>query len=265
MAIFDPYIAKVTEYIEEMKAKGKRFREIFCPTSVDGLLQGLPVRIGPNASSGLVLRSDTFVELGNPEAGSCAFLLWTDNPGLVKDGKITILGPDIPESYGASLPFGQVLLIGGVELTQQDHTLLERTQYVSDQIEGYMLRSVPQVIWSRVSKEAVSRGFCFETLGRALMAIFKSSATKVQALEVLFVTSGRQDLHPLENIATQVRKIGRDIVREKWKAKGVDLIECTLGWDCRSCPDKFVCDDIKEIIAIRKKEKEEQTDDGAAG
>jgi CO dehydrogenase/acetyl-CoA synthase beta subunit len=253
MAIFDIYVKKLAEYVGEMREKERQVREIDCPMTVSKLVEGLPVQVGPQVSSGLVLRGDTFVELGNPEAGSCAFLLWTDNQSLIRDSKITLIGPDIQESPGASLPFGQVLMLGGVGLGEEEHEALERNQYVSDQIEGYMIRSVSQLMWSRVSKEAAGRGFCFETLGRALMAIFKSQIPKVQAVEIVFVTSGKEDLQPLDDISTQVRKIAKDIVRKNWKAKGIDAFECTLGWDCSSCPDKPVCDNIRELITVRKK------------
>ena len=253
MAIFDVYVKKLAEYVGEMRGKGRQVREIDCPTTISKLVEGLPVRVGPQVSSDLILRGDTFVELGNPEAGSCAFLLWTDNPSLIRDGKITLIGPDIQESSGASLPFGQVLMVGGVGLSEEEHEALEQNQYIANQIEGYMIRSVSQLMWSRVSKDAAEKGFCFETLGRALMAIFKSETPKVQAMEIVFVTSGKEDVQPLDDIGTQVRKIAKDIVRENWKAKGIDLLECTLGWDCGSCPDKPVCDEIKEVITVRKK------------
>ena len=102
MSAFDVYLTKLAGYIEEMRGRGRQVREIDCPTAVSRLLAGLPVRVGRGASSGIILRSDTFVELGNPDAGSCAFVLWTDNPSLVRDGKITLIGPDIQESREAS-------------------------------------------------------------------------------------------------------------------------------------------------------------------
>jgi len=52
------------------------------------------------------------------------------------------------------------------------------------------------------------------------MAIFKSEVPKVQAVEIVFVTSSREDLQPLDDIGAQVRKIAKDIARETWKAKG---------------------------------------------
>ena len=84
------------------------------------------------------------------------------------------------------------------------------------------------------------------------MVIFKSGMPKVQAVEVVFVTSSKEDVQQLDGIAAQVRKIAKDIVAKAWKAKGIDILECTFGWDCTSCPDRPVCDDIREIITVRK-------------
>jgi uncharacterized protein (UPF0335 family) len=82
--------------------------------------------------------------------------------------------------------------------------------------------------------------------------------TKVQAMEVLFVTSSKEDVERFEGMASQIREISKNIIKEAWLAKGFD-IECTLGGDCDSCDSKSVCDDIREIIAIRKRSEEEQT------
>ena len=63
MAVFDAYIKKVNDYMDGLRDKGRQIRTYNCPSSVGDLLNGLPVRVGPNAGSGLVLRSDTYVEL----------------------------------------------------------------------------------------------------------------------------------------------------------------------------------------------------------
>ena len=253
MSIYDAYIPRIAEYTADLRAKSRQIREFHCPSGVSRLLEGVPVRVGPGASQGIILRGDTFAEIGNPEAGSAAFLLWTDNPSLITDGKITLIGPDISESPDASLPFGQVLMVAGSELTEKDHQTLEHTQFVADRIEGYMMRSVAQVIWSRIIKEAAAKGFSFESLGRALMSIFKTDVPRVQAMEILLVTSSRDDLEPLGTMGAQVNKIFKSMLKEDWKARGFDIYECASGYDCKSCPDQPVCDDIKEVIKVRKK------------
>jgi CO dehydrogenase/acetyl-CoA synthase beta subunit len=255
MALFDAYIQKLADYQQELRVKGRQVREIDCPNDISELLEGLPVRVGPQASSGIILRGDTAAELGNPDSGSAALLLWTDNPSLIRDGKITLVGSDISESEGSSLPFGQVLMVGGEGLSEKEHERLESSQYVADKIEGYMIKSTPRHMWCRVSKEALGKGFRFETLGRALMAIFKSEVPKVQSVEAMFVTSGKDDLEPLDSIGEQIQQISQNITKDAWKAKGYDLdeIECTLGWDCRSCDYRPVCDDIRKVVKVRKK------------
>jgi CO dehydrogenase/acetyl-CoA synthase beta subunit len=253
MSIYDAYIPKIAEYTADLRAKSRQIREFHCPPDLTRLLEGVPVRVGPGASQGIILRGDTFAEIGNPEAGSAAFLLWTDNPSLITDGKITLIGPDIPESPDASLPFGQVLMVAGSDLTEKDHQTLEHTQFIADRIEGYMIRSVAQVVWSRIGKEAAAKGFRFESLGRALMSVFKTDVAKVQAMEILFVTSSRDDLEPLGTMGAQVNKIFKSMLKEDWKARGFDVYECASGYDCKSCPDQPVCDDIKEVIKVRKR------------
>jgi CO dehydrogenase/acetyl-CoA synthase beta subunit len=253
LTVFDAYILKIAEYVEDMRAQGRRIAVFNVPASVKQLKEGLPVRVGPNANPGIILREDTYVELGNPEVGSCAFILFTDKPELVNDGRITVIGPDIKDSDNKSLPFGQVLLMGGTELGGREHEELKYLGFVGDQIEGYMVRSYTRSIWSRVSKDAAAKGFCLESLGRALMSIYKSGNTKIESMEALFVTSGRGDIKELDDIATQVQKITREIVRETWKIRGYD-IDCAN--DCSSCSDKPVCDDIREVL--RAKEKNEQ-------
>ena len=248
MATFDAQVRSVAEHVDALRAMGRPTREFAAPSSVEALKEGLPVRVGPGANPKIILRSETFVELGDPTAGSCAFVLWTDTPSLIRNGRITLIGPDIHEAAGESLPFGQIVLVGGKGLGTGEHQAVGQAQYVADQIEGYMVRSTSRNIWSRVSQDAAAKGFCFEVLGRSLMAIYKLGLPKVEAMEIVFVTSSKADVLGLNDIATEVREISADIVKEHWKAKGYDL-DCDL--DCRSCHDRDTCDDVRKIIAAR--------------
>ena len=141
MTAFDRYIKDVHVFSESMRQKDCAFRQFDCPESPEELREALSIEVGPGANSGIILRGDTFLELGNPTAGSCAYLLWTDKPSLIRDGRITLFGPDIPDSGEASLPFGQVLMLAGEGLLPKDHERLQQVPIVGDQIEGYMVRS----------------------------------------------------------------------------------------------------------------------------
>lgn len=248
MATFDSYIENVGRQVEELRTRGRPVKEFTCPASVAELTAALPIRVGPGANPRIILRSETHVELGSPDKGSCGLVLWTDNPRLVRDGRITVIGPDIPECRGTSLPFGQVLLVGGSKLGIEDHQSVGLVQYVADQIEGYMIKSSARNLWGRVSKQVAAKGFCFEFLGRALMAICKTSLPNVEAVEVVFVTSSKEDVLALNKIAQEANEIGGRLVKEHWKAQGYDL-DCDLN--CSSCSEKQVCDDIRKVLAAR--------------
>ncbi len=249
MAIFDEHIQSVRAYVAEAVGAGVGLREFDCPSSAGELMAGLPIRVAEGANPGIILRSDVFVELGNPESGSTSMVLWTDDVSLVRDGVITLLGPDIRESPGAKLPFAQIMIVGGKGLTREKHERIQENQHVSDRIEGYMVRSSARNIWARVSKEAAGKGFSFEVLGRALMGIMKSNVPEVEAMEVIFVTAGREHVRRLDEIAAAAQSIGGQIVKEVWKEKGYD-IEC--DYNCSTCTHKPVCDEIRDLNAARK-------------
>jgi hypothetical protein len=113
METYDLYLERVRAFVEDLRGSGRRIREFDAGDDPQRLLEGLPVRVGQHAHSGLILRRETFAELGNPDPGSCAFPLWTRRPAVIDDGRVTLIGADVQESEGASLPFGQVVMVGG--------------------------------------------------------------------------------------------------------------------------------------------------------
>lgn len=254
MKAYEIHLTKVREYIAEKKRQGRQVREIECDTKDEKLVHSLPVHIGPRVKRNVILKEDTFVELGNPSVASCSFVIWSDVLSCVADGRITLIGTDIQESQGKSLPFGQVIIVGGTELKEEHYLNLERTQYTSDQIDGYMIRSVPRRVWSRVSHEAAGKDFSFETLGRALMAIFRWKHPLVQAAEVLFVTSSKEDVNQLDNIATGVRKFSGEL--RKLVRQDDGTYDCT-EYSCVTCDEQAVCDSIREWVILRRKKATE--------
>ncbi len=95
------------------------------------------------------------------------------------------------------------------------------------------------------------------------MAIFKSEVPGVESMEVLFVTSSREDVEPLDDIGAQVRKIYKSLLAADWKARGFDAYVCSYGGDCKVCPDQPVCDEIKEVVKVRK--QKDVASEGSAG
>lgn len=200
-----------------------------CPSAIDELKKDLPVEVGPGANPGVILRSDVFAEMGNPAEGSTGFILWTEDASLVRDGLVSLVGPDIPEmKEGASVPFGQVIMLAGKELGPELQEKIEQYQHISDDLEGYMVRSSAQGISGRVSRDAVAKGFSLETLGRALMINMKSNIPEIEATEMVFVTSNKDDIKQLREIAAEVDGIRKELVNSVWEKRGYE------GWRDRN-------------------------------
>ncbi len=243
MSSFNEHITKVREYLQ-----GREAREFDCPVSVDELKEGMPVQVGPGSNPGIILRSDTFAELGNPAEGSTGFIVWTEDPSLLRDGHVTIIGPDIPELEGGSQPFGQVIMMAGKNLDTEVYEKAEEYQHISDSLEGYMVRSSSRSIWGRVSKDAAAKGFILETLARALMITIKTNVPEVGAMEIVFVTTTKDDIRQLDEIAEEVDSIRTELITEYWKSKGYD-VSCDLN--CGACSNQPICDSIRDLDAIR--------------
>ncbi len=252
MAEFDEQILAIRGFTRKRKEEGRPFSEAQCAGSPDDLLRGLAVRFGPGTPPPVILKEDTFAELGNPVHGSASMVLWTRQAELVEDGLITRIGPDIPAAQGQSLPFGQVILLGGSRLEERELARLERASNLASLLEGYMIRHVPRKLWSRVSREAAAKGFCFETLGRALMAHYKGTFPLLEAVEILFVTSSKTDVEELERIGMQAK--GKSLSIRKLTRTEEGAYECD-DLTCEECPEKPACDTIREVMVIRKKGK----------
>jgi CO dehydrogenase/acetyl-CoA synthase beta subunit len=224
------------------------------PGSVLAIPGELSVRYGRGIPPFVVLNEDTAVELGSPLVGSTGMVLCTGDKDLVNDGRITLIGPDIPEMIGKSVPFGQVILIAGATLTDDDLPKIERTRDISGLLEGYMLRQAPKKIWSRVSKEAVRKGFNLATLGAALMRNYREKFS-VDAVEILFVTASREAIDALSVIGDKAHQHSLAVRKDVRQRSG--LLSCE-GVDCNVCPDKLSCDTIRDIRVIRKAGKIER-------
>jgi CO dehydrogenase/acetyl-CoA synthase beta subunit len=252
--LFDRHIGQTDRYVDEMRAAGRQVRELPSPAWLrDPAGKPLPFRVGPGAGPGLVMKSDTFLELGSPTVGSCAFTLLTEKTALVRPGRIRLIGADVLECPpAATVPFGQVIIAAGADLREAHYPRLVESQYVGDQIEGFMVKSTPGRIWGRVSIEAAKRRFDFGFLGAALMKLIMTQVPGVTAVEVLFVTSGKSDLQPLNEIATSAGKIGHAIKVQHWRDRGIDISDCAFGGHCASCRDKAVCDEVRKLAQSRK-------------
>jgi CO dehydrogenase/acetyl-CoA synthase beta subunit len=202
----------------------------------------------------IVLNDDMAVELGNPNMDSLSCIVWSEHANKIRSSHVSVVGPDIPESFGKSLPFGKIVLVAvkgfNEENTYDRYRDMEMIRYSID-LKGYMVRAVSQYQqeWSRISKEAFHKGFSFEILGKALIKEFLKR-DYISAVEVIFVTSCSEDVKALKAITSDVRKV----------IQAMDKMVNELTLDCNGCDYREVCDEVVELkkmkIILVKKSKE---------
>ena len=193
----------------------------------------------------LVLEQDMAVELGNPQTESTSFMLWKNDSHTIRDNHISLIGPDLNETSDVRLPFGKIVLVGGKDFTPDNaydrYREMEAIRYDID-LKGYMMRAASQYQreWSRVSKDALNDGFSLITLGSALIDRFKEKSF-VAAVEVIFITSSREDILAVKDVSEQsMRIIG-----------AMNKMAEEMSFDCDACEYNDVCSDVAALRTMR--------------
>jgi len=244
---FDPYFQRIRVYTKDLENRGRSVRVWFAELSDN-------IQRTPNhPSSPLILKENTAVELGGPQTAGSTFMIWTEDVSLISNGRITLVGGDIAEASGGTLPLGQVTLVGGPTITKEIQPRLEREQYAAERVPGYMVRSTGGRIWSRVSFQALDDGLSLSSLGATIIAHLRDKLPAVTAAEIIFITSSIDDVQNLERIGAQVRKLSHDLRRERLRETADGQYICENEISCEACTDNEVCSEIREILVIRKK------------
>jgi CO dehydrogenase/acetyl-CoA synthase beta subunit len=197
-----------------------------------------------------VLADDVGVELGPPTEASCSLVLRTSDLSLVHTGRVTLVGPDLPQTEpGTRLSFAQVVVVGIASEATPDPFTLENLSFLTHRLPGYMARSIPGRLWVRISRETHAHGLTFRTVGEALISAYLSEVPEVAFAEVLFVTSSRDDVAALAPIALAAEVVAR---HHRKLALSEDGDLSCVDMTCDTCEEKPVCDGLREMIQHRR-------------
>lgn len=240
MGLFDQPLAEIRAYVEDKYRAGKARELPFTPV--------LPLA----ENTQVILSEDTGLELGNPGMASRSLLLW-DSGKTLRDERITLLGPDFHEAPSPSLPFAQVIMVGGSFSDEYDCYRDLRDATYNVRLRGFMTRVFPgrQSIWCRISKGALAGGFSAQILGSALIQSLRRLEF-VRSVEVVFVTSSKDDVDALAGPADKVMDIVEALIK---------MYE-EMNFDCEECEYVDVCDEVVELRKIRDKLRSEREGGG---
>jgi CO dehydrogenase/acetyl-CoA synthase beta subunit len=199
------------------------------------------------AERSVVLKADTALELGNPQAGSLSLLLWSGDADRFPSDRIVVVGPELRETADQQLPLGRVVVARGV-IEDQYESYRELADAVGDvNLRGVTSRSLPSrnEIWLRVSHDVLGQGLGLREMGDVLVDRLKQ-VDFIQAVEVIYITSGKEDIRGLSPSAEKARTIIDALVK----------MYDEMNFDCEECEYVEVCDEVVELRGIRERLKE---------
>ncbi len=244
-------VEKIRNFLDNVAKDGveKKTYE-FRAKSLD-YFKSIGIKVELDKHKEIVLQEETGLELGGTNKKSFSIVFPVHQLDLVSDNKITLVGPETQRIEETTVDFGMLVLIGFQKLTEKEYDDVKQFNFVSNGIEGFLIRTIPRKFWCRISHTVIKK-FSFEFLGNAIIYLYKQKFKDlIKSIEIVFISS----LPTLIDQFFELTKEIRDIQTLKWKEK-IDRwkkrIDCDYDWDCKECPYTETCDDLKEAVNTRK-------------
>jgi acetyl-CoA synthase len=170
----------------------------------------IPVDYGPAFEGERVRKEDLFLECGG---GKTHAVEWTTSKRLdeVEDGKIEIIGKDIPDLMpaGGRLPLAVVVEVAGRNFQPDFEPILERQiHHLVNYAKGIMHIGQRDIAWYRIGKSAVDKGFTLKDIGVLLHAkLHQDFGAIFDKLQVKIYTD--------EAKVKEITDIARQVYRER--------------------------------------------------
>jgi len=208
----------------------------------------IPVAYGPAFEGERVRKDDLYLECGGGRTLGVELLVSRDMDE-VQDGLVTVEGPEMTDmEEGAKLPLAILVEVAGRQMQSDFEPILERQfHHFINYAQGVMHIGQRNIMWLRVGKTAIEKGFKFEHIGRILHAkLHQDFGAIMDKLQVKIYTE--------EEKVKEVLKLAKDVytARDERLGSMTDESEdtfysCTL---CQSFAPTHVCIITPERIGM---------------
>jgi acetyl-CoA synthase len=129
----------------------------------------IPMAFGPAFEGERIRKDDLYMECGGGRTTGVEVLV-SKEMDEVEDGKIILEGPDISDiQQGQNLPIAILVEVAGREMQSDFEPILERQfHHLINYVQGIMHIGQRNIMWIRIGKGAVEKGFSFKHIGKVL-------------------------------------------------------------------------------------------------
>ncbi|MFW9880583.1 MAG: hypothetical protein ACFFG0_46535 [Candidatus Thorarchaeota archaeon] len=253
--LFEEFFENLKNYINSESRKRKNVFNYEKNPNPPNFFEKLNIKVELDKHKEIILQEETRLELGGINNKSFSLIYPFSNLDIIKhikNGTITLIGPEIKDILDSSIDFGMIILIGGKNINEKDWDSLRQFNFISNGIEGFLIRTIPRKFWCRIN-ENIIKNFTFEFLGNAIFYLYKQRFNDlVETMEIFFVSI---DTNVIDDLIKITSKINTHI-NEKWLKKIENWkkrIDCDYDWGCEICPYQETCYDIKQVLVEREK------------
>ncbi len=208
----------------------------------------IPMAFGPAFEGERIRKDDLFMECGGGRTAGVEVLI-SKNMDEVQDGLVIVEGPDIKDiKEGQNLPIGILVEVAGREMQSDFEPILERQfHHLINYIQGIMHIGQRNIMWIRIGKGAVEKGFSFAHIGKVLHGkLHQEFGAILDKVQVKIYTV----LDKVEEVQALARKVydERDLRLGSMTDETEDIFySCTL---CQSFAPSHVCVITPERIGM---------------
>jgi acetyl-CoA synthase len=199
----------------------------------------IPLAFGPAYEGERVRGGDLYCQAGGGKT-QCTELVKMAEMNEIEDGKVTVVGPDMPDmKQGGSFPMAVYVQVAGRQMQPDFEPILERQiHHLTNYIQYIMHIGQRDIAWVRISKAAVEKGFSLKHIGVVLHAKFHQDFGKILDKVQVTIYTNKEDVDKLTTRARAEYRT-RDERVEKMRDEDVETYySCTL---CQSFAPTHVC------------------------
>ena len=190
----------------------------------------IPMGCSPAFEGKSIRKEEMYAEFGGGR--SPAFELLKMCPaGTIVDGQVTVIGPEIGSmKMGSANPLGIIINVAGKTMKKDYEPVLERRIHnFVNYGEGSWHVAQRDLIWVRISKEAVAKGVKIEHIGKLLASKFRMDFPQLlDAVSVTLLTDAEKVL--------AAKKDAEKVYEERdARIKGMKDSEVNTYYSCTLC------------------------------